>query len=136
MKFLAVLIVVASVAVTFAAVSVSLNADQNAKLQAAAAECIEKEKITMDEVLKLNQGKFDSAAENLKCFANCFLDKLGFFVNGAVKEDVLSSKLSPIFGADSVKDIMKKCNNIKGANNCDTAFKLFECYYKNNAALV
>ncbi|XP_037948357.1 general odorant-binding protein 56d-like [Teleopsis dalmanni] len=136
MKFLVVFVLVAFVAVTFAADAISLNEEQKAKVRATAGECIEKEKTTKEEVQKLRQGQFGAADENLKCFANCFLEKLGFFVNGAIKEDVVSGKLSPIVGADRVKEVMAKCNSIKGANNCETAYKLYECYYTNNAALV
>lgn len=81
----------------------------------------------------MRQGQFDNADQNLKCFTNCFLEKSGFLVDGKVQESAISSKLGPIVGDSKIAGIMQQCNSIKGTDNCDTAFKLYQCYYKQNA---
>lgn len=87
-------------------------------------------------VQSLRTGQFDNADQKVKCFTNCFLDKAGLFVNGQVQNDVISSKLGSIFGADKVKAAMAQCNGLKGADNCETAFELYKCYFKTKAALI
>lgn len=81
----------------------------------------------------LKSGQFDNTNENLKCFTNCFLEKAGLLVDGQTQDAVILEKLGSIFGVDKVKTAMSKCNSLKYADKCETAFELYKCYYKTNA---
>jgi len=89
----------------------------------------------MEQAAALRSGIFNNVDAKVKCFVNCFLEKIGFLVGGQVKADVVTKKLGPIAGADKVKSAQVECDSIKGSDNCDTAFKLFQCYHKYDASL-
>lgn len=96
-----------------------------------ALDCINKEGITKEQTLDLREGKFGNVTGKVKCFAKCFLEKEGFFVNGQVKSDVVKQKLGPIFGEDKVKAVQAKCDSLRGSDDCDTSFQLYKCYYQS-----
>ncbi|EDW60309.1 general odorant-binding protein 56d [Drosophila virilis] len=132
MKFLIVL--VACVALTVAH-ELQLTDEQKAKAKANGAACAEQEGITKEQAHALRQGNFDNADAKVKCFANCFLEKTGFMADGQIKSDVVLEKLGPIVGVDKVKAAQEKCDSLKGADKCDTAFQVYQCYYKNHAEI-
>ncbi|KAH8298450.1 hypothetical protein KR044_003477 [Drosophila immigrans] len=132
MKFLIVLVACVALA---AADEIKLSEEQKAKAREHGAACIEQEGITKEQAHSLRDGSFDGADAKVKCFANCFLEKTGFLVDGQIKPDVVLEKLSPIAGADKVKAIQAKCDSLKGTDKCDTAFQLYQCYHKNQAKI-
>ncbi|KAH8355054.1 hypothetical protein KR093_004547 [Drosophila rubida] len=132
MKFLIVL--VACVALV-AAEELKLSDEQKAKARENAAACIAQEGITKEQAQALRGGSFDGVDAKVKCFANCFLEKSGLLVDGQIKPEVVLEKLGPVAGVDKVKAIQAKCDSVKGADKCDTAFQLYQCYHKNNAQL-
>ncbi|KAL7738489.1 hypothetical protein ACLKA6_006797 [Drosophila palustris] len=132
MKFLIVLVACVALVV---ADQLPLTAEQRAKLREGGKECIEKEGITKEQAQALRGGNFDNVDGKVKCFASCFLEKANLVVDGQINTDEIQTKLSPLVGADRVKEIQAKCDSIKGTDNCDTAFQLYQCYYKNNAEL-
>ncbi|KAH8279298.1 general odorant-binding protein 56d [Drosophila bipectinata] len=129
MKFLIVL----SAILALTAADLNLSDEQKATAHANGALCAQQEGITKEQALALRGGNFENADPKVKCFANCFLEKTGFLVDGQVQPDKVLAKLGPIAGEDNVKAVQAKCDSIKGADKCDTAFQLYECYYKNRA---
>ncbi|KAH8253295.1 hypothetical protein KR032_004613 [Drosophila birchii] len=129
MKFLIVLSAILAVAVA----DLKLSDEQKALAQANGAQCAQQEGITKDQALALRAGNFENPDEKVKCFANCFLEKTGFLVDGQVQPAVVLTKLGPIAGEDNVKAVQAKCDSLKGADKCDTAFQLYKCYYENRA---
>eukprot|EP00099_Drosophila_melanogaster_P012298 NP_001286619.1 Odorant-binding protein 56d, isoform B [Drosophila melanogaster] len=129
MKFLIVL----SVILAISAAELQLSDEQKAVAHANGALCAQQEGITKDQAIALRNGNFDDSDPKVKCFANCFLEKIGFLINGEVQPDVVLAKLGPLAGEDAVKAVQAKCDATKGADKCDTAYQLFECYYKNRA---
>ncbi|EDV98270.1 general odorant-binding protein 56d [Drosophila grimshawi] len=130
MKFLIVL--VACVALV-AAEKLMLTEEQKQQAKVFAVACGEQEGISKEQAIALRDGKFENVDEKVKCFANCFLEKAGFIVNGQIKPDVVLTKLTILDGLEKVKAVQAKCDSLKGENNCDTAFKLYECYHQNHA---
>ncbi|KAH8418334.1 hypothetical protein KR222_000104, partial [Zaprionus bogoriensis] len=112
-----------------------LTEEQKDKAREIGAACIAKEGVTKEQALALREGKFDNTDEKVKCFAKCFLEELKFLVDGQLKPDAVEQKLGPIFGIDTVKAAQAKCDSLKGANECDTAFQLFKCYHTHKAEL-
>lgn len=65
-----------------------------------------------------------------KCFVNCFFKRLGFFNEaGEPQKDVIVSKLSAIGKNEALEKIVNDCIQIRAANQCETAYKIFECYW-------
>ncbi|KAH8270769.1 hypothetical protein KR018_001021 [Drosophila ironensis] len=129
MKFLIVLAAI----VALSAAQLNLTDEQKATAHANGAACAQQEGITKEQALALRGGNFDDSDPKVKCFANCFLEKSGFLVDGQIQPAVVLAKLGPIAGEDNVKAVQAKCDSIKGADKCDTAFQLYQCYFKNRA---
>jgi hypothetical protein len=54
---------------------------------------------------------------------------------GEIQEKVIVEKVAADADKAKAEALVKKCNQ-KGADNCDTAFKVFECYFQEKAHLV
>ncbi|XP_034477135.1 general odorant-binding protein 56d-like [Drosophila innubila] len=93
-------------------------------------ECHSKHNVTMEQITSNFVEIVEEADNTLKCFANCIFEKHGMIVDGQIQPDVVLKEFSPFFGADMVKSAQPVCNSIKGSDNCDTAFKVKNCYYK------
>ncbi|KAM7343153.1 general odorant-binding protein 56d-like [Cochliomyia hominivorax] len=126
------------IAITISTIFIPINISDEQKLRIIkyATVCAEKNAIDKEAIQALKNGQFANADQNAKCFTNCFLDKAGLFVNGQVQNDAISTKLGSIFGIDKVNAAMAQCNGLKGADNCETSFELYKCYFKSNAALI
>ncbi|KAI8038534.1 hypothetical protein M5D96_008439 [Drosophila gunungcola] len=93
------------------------------------------EGITKEQAVALKAGDFADTDPKVKCFANCFLEKTGFLIDGQVQPAVVLAKLGPLGGEDTVKAVQAKCDGIKGSDKCDTAYQLFQCYHNNRAQI-
>ncbi|XP_037954383.1 general odorant-binding protein 56a-like [Teleopsis dalmanni] len=129
MKFCVAIVIIGYLSCILAD-TIKLSEEQKDKAQKYGEECIKQENITVEEATKLKNRDFTNPSDNVKCFANCFFEKAGTIKDGVVQEDVVLEKLGPLLGEDRTKIIMKECNALKGENNCDTAFKLYQCYEK------
>ncbi|XP_030387808.1 general odorant-binding protein 56d-like [Scaptodrosophila lebanonensis] len=127
------------IAVLFVALAsahdLKLSEEQKQKAHEHAAECVKQEGITKEQAMALRKGDFTDTDPKVKCFANCFLTKAGFIQDGEVKPDVVLAKLGPIEGEATVKEVQASCDSLKGENACDTAYQLFQCYYKHKSQL-
>ncbi|XP_068144951.1 general odorant-binding protein 56d-like [Drosophila tropicalis] len=132
MKYL--IAVVAFVALASANV-LQLTDEQKLAAIQRAKECGQQEGVTREQALALRAGNFEDTDPKVKCFANCFLEKSGFVVDGNIKPDVVLAKLGPIAGQDKIKEIQGKCDSIKGTDKCDTSYQLYKCYSNNRAQL-
>ncbi|XP_017486527.1 PREDICTED: general odorant-binding protein 56d-like [Rhagoletis zephyria] len=130
MKLFAAAIVLAFVAVAVAQNAPRLSLDQMLKVSALTSECAKETGTSMESVLPLRQGDFSQVDDKVKCFSKCFQERLGFLVNGVVNEEAVQKSLGPLAGEEKVKAIQAKCNGVKGADDCDTAFEWYKCYYE------
>ncbi|XP_001361439.2 general odorant-binding protein 56d [Drosophila pseudoobscura] len=117
------------------AAAVELTDTQKAELKERAKACAGQEGVTKEQALALRAGNFEDADPKVKCFANCFLEKAGFVVDGQIKPDVVLAKLGPIAGVDKVNAVQAKCDSLKGADKCETSYELYKCYYQNRAEI-
>lgn len=80
----------------------------------------------------MKAGDFSDNSSKIQCFAHCFLQKVGIMdAAGNVQESVAIEKLS--VGSDKAKvtSAVNKCKSEKGANACETAHKVYKCYFTN-----
>lgn len=62
------------------------------------------------------------------------MGKHGFLNDkGDLLEKVVVEKLSKGEDKAKVEAVVSKCKTLKGANACETAYKLYECYHNNKA---
>ncbi|XP_005188765.3 general odorant-binding protein 56d [Musca domestica] len=134
MKFAVAFVALIVCGIAYGQQHLNLTEEQKLKALKYSAECLETEKSTTDAAKALIKGQFEGLDKNAKCFGNCFLEKAGFLVDGVVQPAVLSEKLGPNVGQDKLDVIMSKCNSLKGSDNCETAFVLYQCYYREHAA--
>ena len=112
-----------------------LSDEQKAVAKKHGEECITQVELGEEDVKKLKAKDFSNASQNLKCFANCFFEKVGTMKDGAVVEDVALEKLTLVVGADKAKSVLDKCKDLKGAEQCETAYKIQQCFEEHRAEL-
>lgn len=77
--------------------------------------------------------------QNFQCFVNCFFKRAGFLnEKGDPQKDVIIEKLSQKTGLKNEKldDLITKCIQVKGADQCETSLKIYECYWTNQSAQI
>lgn len=95
-------------------------------------ECMDQEKVELEDVGKLRSGSIENPSQNLKCFNRCILEKMGVMKEGKLQDD----KVTDIFNKNQNKDdaihTYNECKSMKGENDCDTAFKVMMCLDKGS----
>ncbi|XP_039483730.1 general odorant-binding protein 56a [Drosophila santomea] len=108
--------------------ALNLSEDQKNLAKQHHEQCAAEIKLTEEESAKVKAKDFKNPTENIKCFANCFFEKVGTLKDGELQESVVLEKLGGLIGEEKTKEALKKCRSIKGENKCDTAAKLHECF--------
>ncbi|KAH8348207.1 hypothetical protein KR084_005400 [Drosophila pseudotakahashii] len=107
---------------------IELNEDQKALAKQHGEQCAAELNLTEEEKAKVKAKDFKNPTENIKCFANCFFEKVGTLKDGELQESVVLEKLGAFIGEEKTKAALEKCRSIKGENKCETAVKLHECF--------
>ncbi|EDX07846.1 general odorant-binding protein 56a [Drosophila simulans] len=108
--------------------SLDLSDEQKDLAKQHREQCSDEVNLTEEERAKVNAKDFKNPTENIKCFANCFFEKVGTLKDGELQESVVLEKLGALIGEEKTKATLEKCRSIKGENKCDTASKLHECF--------
>lgn len=102
--------------------------------------CTKEQNITEDIADRLKLGQFVDRGRNTQCFGACLFKKQGFFdKDGKLARDVIIGRLVqkepevPKF--DKIIESVDKCISLVGADECETAFKFYECYWTNRFGL-
>jgi PBP/GOBP family len=69
-----------------------------------------------------------------QCFVKCFFKRTGFMNEaGEPQKDVIIEKLKNKAGSkyEKLEELIEKCVKETAENECDLAFKIFECYWTN-----
>uniref|UniRef100_T1GNZ4 Uncharacterized protein n=1 Tax=Megaselia scalaris TaxID=36166 RepID=T1GNZ4_MEGSC len=96
-------------------------------------KCIEQEKVDIMEFQKIKNGKIEDPSHNFKCFNKCFMENIGFLVNGKLMEDKVLEALNqlPADKKDKTIAAFNKCKSKTGADDCDTAYQYMACMGEN-----
>ncbi|XP_011180831.2 general odorant-binding protein 56h [Zeugodacus cucurbitae] len=95
--------------------------------------CMDEAKVTEEELKQFFQNgmKADEAKENIKCHTKCLMQKQGIWKDGVFNADAKVKELMQmpkLKGHEAeITQAMNNCKNEKGANECDTAFKITMC---------
>uniref|UniRef100_A0A6M2DWP6 Putative pbp/gobp family n=1 Tax=Xenopsylla cheopis TaxID=163159 RepID=A0A6M2DWP6_XENCH len=124
MKFLAIAFML------FVAVS-AVTEEQKERVRQYTTTCLERSGATADELKKFKVGETtDNVTNELKCFMKCFFEQSGFFnADGEFQTEVAQKKLS--LGGENVDEVnaaIEKCKVETGADACERAFNIYNCY--------
>ena len=87
--------------------------------------------VTPEAVAALTIGDFSNNSNSTQCFVKCFFEKAQFMDNtGKLNLEKMRESLATDTSKEEIDAIFKKCSGIQGANSCETAFKIYECYKK------
>ncbi|XP_019892898.1 general odorant-binding protein 56h-like [Musca domestica] len=96
--------------------------------------------VSEDEIKSFYENKTVQFSNDFKCHTKCILEKEHIFKNGKMDAD---SFLKHALQMPSLKnhqaEVLKtlaECKNIKGSNECDTAFKLGKCLFVDHTTFV
>nr|ABW78013.1 odorant-binding protein 56g [Drosophila melanogaster]ABW78018.1 odorant-binding protein 56g [Drosophila melanogaster]ABW78019.1 odorant-binding protein 56g [Drosophila melanogaster]ABW78022.1 odorant-binding protein 56g [Drosophila melanogaster]ABW78023.1 odorant-binding protein 56g [Drosophila melanogaster] len=98
-------------------------------------DCLKENGVTPQDLADLQSGKVkaEDAKDNVKCSSQCILVKSGFMDSTG---KLLTDKVKSYYANSNFKDVIEKdldrCSAVKGANACDTAFKILSCFQAAN----
>nr|QOE77715.1 odorant binding protein 56d-3 [Bactrocera dorsalis] len=136
MRFFAVAVLLAFVAVAAAQEGVNkLTEEQKQKARALGTECLKETGASEEAIRALIKGDDSQVDGKVKCFSKCMQEKLGFVENGKVNEEKVQNFLGKLIGEENAKATQAKCNDLKGTDECDTAFQIRQCYAAGHEGL-
>ncbi|XP_011180828.2 general odorant-binding protein 56d [Zeugodacus cucurbitae] len=100
--------------------------------------CNKEHGVTNTELKQFIDSKMDpaKATNPIKCHMKCVIEKLGFYKNNMLDE-ALAAKFFKEHNKDqqanveTIKQTIQKCNQMKGADPCDTAYQIVTCFVKS-----
>ncbi|EDV36851.1 Odorant-binding protein 56h [Drosophila ananassae] len=125
-------------ALLFAALAVLLAVGQGADFRQVMQQCMQENQVTEANLKDfMAQGMQGTPSQNLQCYTKCLMEKQGHLTNGQFNAQALINTLKdvPQF-ADKMDEItsgVNACKDIKGTNDCDTAFKVTMCLKEHKA---
>ncbi|XP_018784470.1 PREDICTED: general odorant-binding protein 56d-like [Bactrocera latifrons] len=99
-------------------------------------DCLKQSGASAAQLDALKKGDFNAVDDKVKCFLKCVQNKKGILANGIPNEIAIHKVLKPAVGNSAPKDILAKCNGLNGANECDTAFQIYKCYWQEHVILI
>lgn len=87
-------------------------------------ECLKKLNLDKSELLDMVQKERANTDPNHngKCFAACYVQKVGYIVDGVIVEDVLQGLLP-----DDVTVHIDECQTVSDIDNCEKTYKMIKC---------
>lgn len=83
---------------------------------------------------RFRAGDLTLTDDKSKCFMKCVFGKVGFIDDaGTINKTALVEKLSKGNTQAKAEMFAEKCSMFEGANACEKAHGLFECYWNNKA---
>ncbi|XP_043479745.1 general odorant-binding protein 56d-like [Leptopilina heterotoma] len=106
-----------------------ITEEQKTKLAAYKTECIKESGVDAAVVQNARDGKIDDNDKKLACFSACLLKKIGIMnPDGTINEEVARAKIPDSIPKDKANEVINKCKVLKGADECETGYKVMKCY--------
>ncbi|XP_011197297.2 general odorant-binding protein 56d [Bactrocera dorsalis] len=99
-------------------------------------DCLKESGASAAQLDALKKGDFNAVDDKAKCFLKCLQNKKGILENGVPNEAAIHKVMTPAVGNSPPKNTLAKCNGLKGANECDTAFQIYKCYRQEHVGLI
>lgn len=96
--------------------------------------CIAETKVPEEIALKLKDGDFSERPKEAKCLSSCIFKKKNYFKDGKLDRDAIIAGAMKKEGAefkDLITKAVDKCYELTGADDCETSFKVYECYWNS-----
>ncbi|XP_031843085.1 general odorant-binding protein 56d-like [Nomia melanderi] len=117
--------------------ALALTDEQRAKLSEYKKSCVAESGVDIKTVEDAKAGNIPESDEKLACFASCMLKKIGIMnQDGSINEEVARQKVATTVPQDQAEELIGKCKDTTGANDCDKAFKLVKCLKTNKSFAV
>ncbi|XP_076175217.1 uncharacterized protein LOC143150651 [Ptiloglossa arizonensis] len=114
--------------------ALALTEEQKAKLTEFKGACITETGVDAQVVENAKNGNVDENDEKLACFSSCMLKKIGIMnQDGTVNEEVSRKRAPAHITKEQIDDVINKCKDTTGANDCDKAAKLVKCFKQNKS---
>jgi len=121
----------------FAAAAVNgLTDEQRKRAQENVKKCKAEVGLDAGTANKVRAGNFsdETDVQKAKCFVKCFFKETGFMnEKGELQRDVIINKLVSRHGLDRdfITHLVDRCIKEEGKDDCDKAYKIFQCYRQN-----
>ncbi|XP_076758405.1 general odorant-binding protein 56d-like [Xylocopa sonorina] len=114
--------------------ALALTEEQKTKLTEYKNSCITETSVDTQVVDNAKNGNYAKDDEKLGCFTACMLKKIGIMnPDGSVNFDVARKKAPSDINKDQVEDVISKCKDSTGSNECQTASKLAQCFLEKKS---
>ena len=114
--------------------ALALTDEQKAKLTEFKGACITESGVDPQTVENAKKGIAVEGDEKLACFTSCMLKKIGILnQEGNFDEETARKRAPSTIAKDQVDDIIAKCKDTTGANDCDKAAKLLKCFKEHKS---
>ncbi|CAL7937723.1 unnamed protein product [Xylocopa violacea] len=109
--------------------ALALTEEQKAKLSEYKSACITETGVDTQVVDNAKSGNYAKDDEKLGCFTACMLKKIGIMnQDGSVNEEVARKRAPPNIPKEQVEDVISKCKDTTGPNDCQKASNLAQCF--------
>ncbi|XP_033342464.1 general odorant-binding protein 56a [Megalopta genalis] len=114
--------------------ALALTDEQKAKLTQYKKDCITDTGVDAKTVEEAKTGNFNMDDEKLACFSSCMLKKIGIMnADGSLNEETARQKAPAEVTKEQIDDVINKCKDITGPNDCKKAANLVKCFKDNKS---
>ncbi|XP_078053043.1 general odorant-binding protein 56a-like [Augochlora pura] len=114
--------------------ALALTDEQKAKLVQYKNDCIADTGVDAKVVDDAKAGNFNVDDEKLACFSSCMLKKIGIMnADGSINEETARKKAPAGVTQEQIDDVINKCKDITGPNDCKKAANLVKCFKDNKS---
>lgn len=106
--------------------------EQKAKLMEHSKECVSSTGVNEELIVKAKKGEF-SDDPKLQDYVFCMLKKIGVVNDqGEPQLDVIKQKMHDDINPEETAKVIEACKEKKGGSPAETAYMVFQCYYKSS----
>ncbi|XP_053976065.1 general odorant-binding protein 56d-like isoform X2 [Hylaeus volcanicus] len=124
---------VAVVFVLFVASALAeLTEQQKSDLSKFADDCMTEIGIESESIKKMIIGQEPEKNGKFNCYMSCVLKKIGIIQeDGSINVDVVRQEAPADIPKEAIEDLISKCKDTTGADDCEKAGNLIKCFVEN-----
>lgn len=116
----------------------AITEEQLVKAEGHTKFCVEQVEVDYETAVKLRFSVITDSNEKNQCFTKCFMQRSGFMDEaGVLQKDVMIAKLGLDKDEETkakLSQLIEKCAVLDGANSCEKAFNVHNCYWAHASA--
>ncbi|XP_029047644.1 general odorant-binding protein 19d [Osmia bicornis bicornis] len=108
-----------------------LSSEDQEQIKKFSANCSVELGTTIGELQLALVGESHASEDKLKCFAACLLKKMDIMnEDGTINKEVIKSKAPKDMPEKEIEEIIQKCTNTGGKDDCEKAGNFLKCAIK------